>query len=75
MKCVICKNGETTNKSVTVSLDLNGRTFVFKEVPARVCDNCSEQYFEEETSKQLLHLACEAEKIGTEVTIARYKAS
>ena len=51
MKCVICKNGQTVNQTVTVTLEQNGKTFVFKDVPARVCENCGEQYLEEETSR------------------------
>ena len=75
MKCVICKNGQTVNQTVTVTLEQNGKTFVFKDVPARVCENCGEQYLEEETSKRLLALAQEAAKSGMELTIAKFKAA
>lgn len=75
MKCVICKNGQTNNQTVTVTLEQSGKTFVFKDVPARVCENCGEQYLEEETSKRLLGLAQEAAKAGTELTISKYKAA
>jgi YgiT-type zinc finger domain-containing protein len=75
MKCVICKNGQTTNKNVTVTLDINNKTFVFKDVPALVCENCSEQYLEEETSRRLLAQANAVEKIGIELTISKYKAA
>lgn len=75
MKCVICKNGNTNNETVIVTLDQSGKTFIFKDVPARVCENCGEQYLEEETSKRLLDLAHEAAKSGTELTIAKYKAA
>ena len=75
MKCVICKNGQTVNQTVTVTLEQNGKTFVFKDVPARVCENCGEQYLEEETSKRLIGLAQEAAKSGMELTIAKFKAA
>ena len=75
MKCVICKNGQTVNQTVSVTLEQNGKTFVFKDVPARVCENCGEQYLEEETSKRLLGLAQEAAKSGIEFTIAKYKTA
>jgi len=75
MKCVICKNGQTNNQNVTVTLEQNGKTFVFKDVPARVCENCGEQYLEEDTSRRLLSLAQEAAKAGTELTISRYIAA
>jgi len=75
MKCVICKNGQTVNQTVTVTLEQNGKTFVFKDVPARVCENCGEQYLEEETSRRLLGLAQEAAKSGMELTIAKFKTT
>ena len=75
MKCVICKNGQTVNQTVTVTLEQNGKTFVFKEVPVRVCENCGEQYLEEEISRRLLSLAKEAAKSGIELTIAKFKAA
>jgi YgiT-type zinc finger domain-containing protein len=75
MKCVICKNGQTVNQTITVTLEQNGKTLVFKEVPARVCENCGEQYLEEETSRRLLSLAQEAAKSGIELTIAKFKAA
>ena len=74
MKCVICKNGNTQNGLVTVSLEFNKKTFVFKEVPARVCENCGEQYFEESITKKILADAKKADLIGTEVTIAKFVA-
>lgn len=75
MKCVICKNGQTINQNVTVTMEQNGKTFVYKDVPARVCENCGEEYLEEETSKRLLGLAKEAAKSGSELTISRYRAA
>jgi YgiT-type zinc finger domain-containing protein len=75
MKCVICKNGNTNNENVTLTLELNGKVFIFKDVPARVCGNCGEQYLEEETSRRLLGLAHEASKLDTELTITRFKAA
>lgn len=75
MKCLICKNGNTLNQTTTVTLELGGRTFIFKKVPARVCENCGEQYVEEETSRRLLTLVSEVEKAGLEFTIAKYDQS
>ncbi len=75
MKCVICKNGQTNNQTVTVTFEQNGKTYVFKEVPARVCENCGEQYIEEDTSHRLLSLALDASKVGPDFMITRYKAA
>lgn len=75
MKCVICKNGDTINKNTTVTLDLKGKTFVFKEVPARVCENCGEQYIEDIISRRLLDLVKSFEASGNELTISKFIAS
>ena len=47
MKCVICKYGETAPGKVTVTLEENGATIVIREVPARVCQTCGEEYVDE----------------------------
>lgn len=75
MKCVICKNGETNNPTVTVTLEQGVKTFVLKEVPARVCFNCGEQSLDEETLKKILSQAQAASLLGTELTITRFKAA
>ena len=40
MKCVICRNGETTPGKAMLTLERDGMTLVIKGVPARVCANC-----------------------------------
>ena len=42
MKCVICKHGETKDGTTTIILEREGSTIVFKDVPAKICDNCGE---------------------------------
>lgn len=64
MKCVVCRNGETASGTSTVTLERNQVTVVFKSVPARVCDNCGEEYVDEDTAERLLALLDEAEKAG-----------
>ena len=44
MKCPICKHGETTAGTSSVTLQRGGLTLVVKDVPAQVCDNCGEAY-------------------------------
>ena len=73
MKCVICKNGETKDGFTTITLEKNGATLVFKNVPALVCDNCGEKYLSEEISKQLLLKAKEIVQSGVEVDIRDYQ--
>ncbi len=75
MKCVICKNGETENKTTTVTLEAKGKTFVFKEVPARTCQNCGEQYVEDIISRRLFELMNSSGKTGTELNISKFVAA
>ena len=52
MKCPICEEGNLHNKKVTYAVyGIELGTF-----PAQVCDACSEQWFDEETSKRIQEL-------------------
>lgn len=72
MKCVICKQEETQPGKVTVTLERDGLTLVVKEVPARICPNCGEEYVDEETTARLLHQAEAAAQAGVHVDIREY---
>jgi YgiT-type zinc finger domain-containing protein len=75
MKCVICKQGETVPGQTTVTLERNGTTLVFKSVPASICENCGEEYIDEETTDRLLKQAESAAKNGVEVDVRKYIAA
>jgi len=74
MRCVICKQAETKPGKATVTLERNGITLVVKEVPARVCPNCGEEYVDEEITARLLQAAEEAARAGVQVDIREYVA-
>ena len=74
MKCVICKHGETHPGNVTVTLQREGSTIIFKGVPAEVCENCGEYYLSETITEKLLKEAEKAVKSGAEVEILRFVA-
>ena len=74
MKCVICKKGETQPGKVTVTLDKDGATLVFKGVPARICSNCGEEYVDGHIASNLLASAAEAARSGIEVEVRQYGA-
>ncbi len=74
MKCVVCKQAETQPGTTTVTLERDGLTLVFKNVPAQVCPNCGEDYVDEKATKQLLRIAEETAKSGTQVEIRSYVA-
>ena len=50
MKCVICRNGETTPGFADKAFSYDGMTFVVKDVPAEICENCGEHFAGEHTS-------------------------
>lgn len=72
MKCVICKTGETKQGSAVVTLSRNGTTLVFKSVPAEICANCGEEYFDEATTARLLKIAEEAARAKVQVDIREF---
>lgn len=74
MECVICKHGETQPGKSTVTLERDGMTLVFKNVPAEVCTNCGEAYVGEKISSQLLKVAEEAARSGVQVDVREYVA-
>jgi YgiT-type zinc finger domain-containing protein len=75
MKCVICKNGETTPKNITVTLERDGVTLVMRGVPADVCENCGEEYVSREVTKNLLQKAKEASAQGAHLDVREYVAA
>lgn len=44
MKCAICRNGYTIEGNITVVLERDQTTLVFKKVPAKICENCGGEY-------------------------------
>ena len=74
MTCVICRHGETRPGSITVTLQREGATIIFKSVPAEVCENCGEYYLSEAVSEQLLQRAEQAVRSGAELEILRFAA-
>ena len=75
MQCIICKQGTTHPGAATVTLQRNGTTVVFKNVPALVCDTCAEEYVSEEITRQLLSEAERAVEAGVQVEIRHFVAA
>lgn len=72
MKCVICRHGETYDGFATVTLERDGLTQVVKKVPARVCDNCGEQYIDDTVAVELFKITEAAANSGAEVDVRHY---
>jgi len=71
-RCVICRQGETRAGKTTVTLERDGMTLVFKEVPAQVCANCAEAYVDDTISAALLKAAEAAARCGVQVDIREF---
>lgn len=74
MKCVICKNGTTSEGLVTVTLQRNTSIIIIKNVPADVCVNCGEYYLNEDVAGSVLRNAEKATENNPEVEVLQYAA-
>lgn len=72
MECFMCK-GELIEKKVNYMVDLEKTIIIIKDVPAKVCDQCGEQYFDDETSQNIEKIVNKLKDLSTEVTIINYK--
>lgn len=75
MMCVICRHGRTYDGTATVTLERGSLTLVVKNVPARICDNCGEEYIDEQTVARLLADAEQAAWSGFEVVTRAFAAA
>jgi YgiT-type zinc finger domain-containing protein len=75
MTCVVCKQGDTSQGTATVTLERDGLTLVIKGVPAQICENCGEEYIDESVTEHLLETAEEVAAEGTQVDIREYRAA
>ncbi|MBI3268799.1 MAG: type II toxin-antitoxin system MqsA family antitoxin [Planctomycetes bacterium] len=75
MRCVICKQAETSPGTTTVTLERDALTLVVRGVPAAVCPNCGEAYVSEAVAAELLRSAEAAARGGAQVEIRQYVAA
>lgn len=75
MKCMACKQADTQPGTTTVTLERNGATLVFKDVPAEVCPNCGEDYVDEAVTRALMQSAEDMVASGAQVDIRKYAAA
>jgi YgiT-type zinc finger domain-containing protein len=75
MKCVICKTGETKAETATFTVDRDGHTYVLREVPAQVCQQCGEPYFDVDVTRQVLTQVDQASRSGADVAVLKFQAA
>lgn len=73
MKCLICRNGETCNGTASITLERDGTTILFRDVPGEICNTCGEIYHSEDVTSILLKQAEQAYQAGIDVEIRRYR--
>lgn len=74
-RCSLCPGGRLEPGTTTVFLERGGATLVFKNVPAKVCDQCGEAFTDAETTQEMFRQAEAALKEGAEVEVRRYVAA
>jgi len=72
MNCFKCK-GNLEVKNVNYMVDLEETIIIIKGVPAKVCTQCGEQYFDDETAENIEKIVDQLKQLSTEVTIVNYK--
>ncbi|MCR5147025.1 MAG: type II toxin-antitoxin system MqsA family antitoxin [Clostridia bacterium] len=71
MKCFMCK-GETEKKLVNYLVDVDNTIIIIKEVPANVCKQCGERYFDNDVMKNLEKIIDDVKKVSVEISIVKY---
>jgi len=70
MKCLLCK-GEMERATVSYTVDRKGYHLFIKRIPAYVCSQCGEKYFEEKEVNAIQNmLKTFEEKLKEVLTVA-----
>ena len=72
MKCFMCK-GDLIEKNVNYVVDLEKTIIIIKAVPAKVCLQCDEKYFDDDVAEKLEKMVNQLKNLDTEVVIVNYK--
>lgn len=67
-QCYFCK-GKIQRQLVTVDYRWGEKLIVIKDVPAQVCTQCGEKYFDAEVSRQMEHIVLKGEKPSVSLTV------
>jgi YgiT-type zinc finger domain-containing protein len=73
-RCVICKGGDVRPGRTSFTIERDDMTLVLKGVPAQVCDQCEEAYFDEGTTKKIETIADQAQRSGIHLAVQDYAA-
>jgi len=73
--CVVCKSGEVSPGTTTLTVERGRMTVVLKEIPAQVCDSCGEAYFDEATTARVEQIVDKLQHSGVEVAVQGFEAA
>ena len=73
MRCAVCKYGETKPGKSVITLTSGTLAVVFRNVPAEICHDCSEEYISEENTELLLQAAGESFKKGVAINVKDWR--
>ena len=73
-ECYFCK-GKIEKRNITVDYRWDKNLYIIKDVPALVCENCGEKYFDSEVSREMEQVVInEKNKINTiRVPVCKFK--
>ena len=72
MNCFMCK-GDLKEEKVNYVVDLEKTIIIIKGVPAKVCTQCGEQYFDDEIAENVEKIVNQLKQLAAEVTIVNYQ--
>ncbi len=75
MNCVICKTGVTAPGIKSFMLEKGNSIVIVKGVPAQVCNQCGEAYFDAATTKKLYAQTSASIQNGAELEVIRLNAA
>jgi len=68
MKCAFC-GGDVKAGKATVSVDTGERVVVVRSVPARVCDQCGEEWLSDKSAEAVEKVVKKAKRDRAEVEV------
>ena len=72
-QCPLC-GGRITGGITTFTANLGTAVMIVRDVPAQICNQCEEEWFETEVSRRLDELAADMRERGAEVEILKFDA-
>jgi YgiT-type zinc finger domain-containing protein len=71
MKCVMCK-GMLESKTINHIVDIDGHITIIKNVPAKVCMQCSESFLDHDIALRIEELLDKYQNNNVEVLIINF---